>query len=138
MIKFKEGETVYIGQEEYIIARVDLEDRFDTFEIKHTINDIILWLSETEAQAFLRHAPYEVPGEYNLPDFSDAKAGDKCFCASDGWVFIEDVFFGRDYPIITNEDDYCVDGKFVESDTHPTLFHSFDEFMEYWKQLEGK
>jgi hypothetical protein len=65
-------------------------------------------------------------------DLSDLKPGDKAWSAHHGEVTIKMVINGNIYPIFTDGHDYTIDGKFSISDTHPTLFHSEQEFKEYW------
>jgi hypothetical protein len=62
-------------------------------------------------------------------DLSDLKAGDtawSCTCGEEKVIFVyeTEIKFGNTH--------YYKNGKFFEKDQHPTLFHSEQEFREYW------
>jgi hypothetical protein len=66
-------------------------------------------------------------------DLSDLKAGDKAWSAMYGDVNVteknhEFIRVGVKKELST----YYVNGNFCKSDVHPTLFHSEQEFREYW------
>jgi hypothetical protein len=68
-----------------------------------------------------------------ISDLSDLKAGDKAWSAMCGDVNVteknhEFIRVGVKKELST----YYVNGNFCKSDTHPTLFHSEEEFREYW------
>jgi hypothetical protein len=65
------------------------------------------------------------------------KAGDKAWSAQNATVNMLRVVDGNIYAVFTDGHDYTIDGKFSTSDTHPTLFHSEQEFREYWS-MESK
>ena len=62
-------------------------------------------------------------------DLSDLKAGDKAWSCAYGE---EKVTFVYEKEIEVGNARYHKNGKFFEQDTHPTLFHSEQEFREYW------
>ena len=74
-------------------------------------------------------------------DLSDCKVGDKLWSVVAGTVEVLESKIGTTYPILITEKEeksaYDLTGKFVKYDIHPTLFHSFEEFCEYW-DLEKK
>jgi hypothetical protein len=66
-------------------------------------------------------------------DLSDLKVGDKAWSAMHGYVTVSE----KNHQFIRVEikkgfSTYYVNGNFCDSDTHPTLFHSKQEFFEYW------
>jgi len=66
-------------------------------------------------------------------DLSDSKVGDKAWSAMHGYVTVSE----KNHQFIRVEikkgfSTYYVNGNFCDSDTHPTLFHSQQEFLEYW------
>jgi hypothetical protein len=66
-------------------------------------------------------------------DLSDFKVGDKAWSAMHGDVTVAE----KNHQFIRVEakkvfSTYYVNGNFCDSDTHPTLFHSQQEFLEYW------
>jgi hypothetical protein len=70
-------------------------------------------------------------------DLRDLKAGDKAWSSQIGEVQIKQVIKVHDYPIkAINESgafgSFKNDGLCNEVDAHPTLFHSEQEFREYW------
>jgi len=72
------------------------------------------------------------------PDFSKAKVGDSCFCATLGNKKIDAAdascaFVHIDLGQDTHEAFY-LNGKAHENDIHPTLFNSFAQFMAYWDE----
>jgi hypothetical protein len=64
-------------------------------------------------------------------DLSDLKAGDKAWSAMHGKVTIKMVYrtgmIQTELKLIHHQN-----GTFFKDDTHPTLFHSEQEFREYW------
>ena len=64
-------------------------------------------------------------------DLSDLKAGDKAWSAMHGEVTIKMVYrtgiIQTELKLI-----HYQNGTFFKDDTHPTLFHSEQEFREYW------
>ena len=65
-------------------------------------------------------------------DLSDLKAGDKAFNYQLGLVTVSEICKGQDYCIGAEGGGYTIGGKLWVNDTHPTLFHSEQEFREYW------
>jgi len=65
-------------------------------------------------------------------DLSDLKAGDKAWSCIDGLVVIEENASPDIWCIKCSGEWYAKNGIFNEEDTHPTLFHSKQEFREYW------
>jgi hypothetical protein len=63
-------------------------------------------------------------------DLSDLKAGDKAWSVQIGECRVTYIFENVLQCDGTHE--YNVNGTFFEYDTHPTLFHSIEEFLEYW------
>jgi hypothetical protein len=61
-------------------------------------------------------------------DLSDLKPGDKAWSCAYGE---EKVTFVYEKEIEVGNARYYKNGKFFEQDTHPTLFHSKQEFREY-------
>jgi hypothetical protein len=66
-------------------------------------------------------------------DLSDLKAGDKAWSTHYGEVLIYDVGFEL-VGVKTETGSLCyyINGKIYNNHTHPTLFHSEQEFREYW------
>jgi hypothetical protein len=62
-------------------------------------------------------------------DLSDLKAGDKAWSMQYGVV---DVFEIKATIIIKEIGSFDFSGKWMDFDPHPTLFHSEQEFREYW------
>jgi hypothetical protein len=62
-------------------------------------------------------------------DLSDLKAGDKAWSYQYGVV---DVFEIKAEIIIKEIGSFDFSGKWMDFDPHPTLFHSEQEFREYW------
>jgi hypothetical protein len=64
-------------------------------------------------------------------DLSDLKAGDEAWSAMHGEVTIKMVYstgmIQTELKLIHHQN-----GTFFKDDTHPTLFHSEQEFREYW------
>jgi hypothetical protein len=64
-------------------------------------------------------------------DLSDLKAGDEAWSAMHGEVTIKMVYstgmIQTELKLI-----HYQNGTFFKDDTHPTLFHSEQEFREYW------
>jgi hypothetical protein len=65
-------------------------------------------------------------------DLSDLKVGDKAWSTQQGEVEVVRIVDGNFYPIHTKTEVYALDGKFSNSYEHPTLFHSEQEFRDYW------
>jgi hypothetical protein len=65
-------------------------------------------------------------------DLSDLKEGDLAWDYQLGLVAITEIRKGNDYCIETDSGGYTIDGKLWVNDNHPTLFHSEQEFLEYW------
>jgi hypothetical protein len=66
-------------------------------------------------------------------DLSDLKVGDNAWSAMHGYVTVSE----KNHQFIRVEikkgfSTYYVSGNFCDSDTHPTLFHSEQEFRDYW------
>ena len=69
----------------------------------------------------------------HTPEFSNAMVGDACFSVANGIVEIEDIV-SMLYPIHTSDSEYYdISGRYLPSDKHPSLFNSFQQFMDYWK-----
>ena len=64
-------------------------------------------------------------------DLSDLKAGDKAWSCIDGLVEIIKITEGQ-YPLETIGNSFSINGLFHTECKHPTLFHSEQEFREYW------
>ena len=64
-------------------------------------------------------------------DLSDLKAGDKAWSCIDGLVEIIKITEGQ-YPLETIGNSFSINGLYHTDDQHPTLFHSEQEFREYW------
>jgi hypothetical protein len=63
-------------------------------------------------------------------DLSDLKVGDKAFSAAIGECRVTYIF---EHVIQCDEThEYNVDGTWFDNDDNPTLFHSEQEFREYW------
>jgi hypothetical protein len=65
-------------------------------------------------------------------DLSDLKAGDKAWSCVFGTVIIHGINNETNYPIEVNACTFDVNGFQKYIHTHPTLFHSEQEFREYW------
>jgi hypothetical protein len=66
-------------------------------------------------------------------DLSDLKVGDKVFTMHNGWDTIFEIkvgWWGTYW--CSSGHIYSKDGQRYENDTHPTLFHSEQEFREYF------
>jgi len=63
-------------------------------------------------------------------DLSDLKAGDKAFSAAIGECRVTYIFEHVIQCDGTHE--YNMDGTWFDYDDNPTLFHSEQEFREYW------
>jgi hypothetical protein len=66
-------------------------------------------------------------------DLSDLKVGDKVFTMHNGWDTISEIrggWWGMYW--LSSGHIYSRDGQRYEKDTHPTIFHSQQEFREYW------
>jgi hypothetical protein len=140
MIQFKQGETVWIGRVEY---RVALTYTKNIVSVVLSNNDGQISLSESEAQAFLRHAPYDVPDEKPKAKFADAKAGDVVFSSANGKGSIICIHEDTQYPIECSFNDgtecrFTLTGFWQNEDALPSLFHSEQDCIDYWKSREGK
>ena len=72
-------------------------------------------------------------------DLSDLKAGDKAWVSTYGKCFIDAIMNDNHvYPIAVVDSDgdlvgrYTINGLLAKYDEHPILFHSEQEFREYW------
>jgi len=70
-------------------------------------------------------------------DLSDLKVGDKAWSPIHGEVEVISNYDIGMYPIQINTKKsvyytYDVNGLYTQDHTHPTLFHSEQEFREYW------
>jgi hypothetical protein len=65
-------------------------------------------------------------------DLSDLKVGDKAWSCVFGTVIIHGINNETSYPIEVNACTFDVNGFQKYIHTHPTLFHSIEEFREYW------
>jgi len=63
-------------------------------------------------------------------DLSDLKVGDKAWSAAIGECRVTYIFEKVIQCDGTHE--YNVNGTWFDEDTHPTLFHSEQEFRDYW------
>lgn len=54
-------------------------------------------------------------------NFTNAKVGDKVFSIQEGWTEIREI---KDniYPIVTINEEYTFDGKYMDCDKYPSLF----------------
>ena len=72
----------------------------------------------------------------HTPDFSNAKVGDKCFSVGNGDAEIKSIELNWLDLIETTENEfhnqYNCDGRLYKDDIHPTLFNSFQQFLDYW------
>jgi hypothetical protein len=142
-IKFNEGDTVFIGHSDYCIS--EIRDGV-ILRLENGLYDVLV-LSITQAQSFLRHAPYDVPEEKPGAVFADAKVGDKVWHTQHGEVTIYDIdkkhldgfYLSVEYDgghIST----FTAEGKAFASSfeqDHPTLFPSKQACINYWKAQEG-
>ena len=67
-----------------------------------------------------------------LPDFSSVPETGNCFSVLDGYSEYE-IHDGR---IWSNNTWYLYNGSFSDTDKHPTLFHSYEQFKAYWEEQE--
>jgi hypothetical protein len=69
-------------------------------------------------------------------DLRDLKEGDKAWSCAHGECTVVAIVDGDLYPInISNNKcfaGFTLNGIYSRLDTHPTLFHSKEEFLEYW------
>jgi hypothetical protein len=65
-------------------------------------------------------------------DLSDLKAGDKAWSVSKGWVTINLFNSHNEFFVLVGDKWHIADGRNEDDDPHPTLFHSEQEFREYW------
>lgn len=63
------------------------------------------------------------------PNFDDVKVGDKCFEAAYG---ISTIAALDDTIWASSVQWYYMNGKYMSCDKHPTLFNSFQQFLDYW------
>jgi hypothetical protein len=63
-------------------------------------------------------------------DLSDLKEGDNAWSCAIGECRVTDVF--ENVVQCNGTHEYNFDGTFYEDDDKPTLFHSKEEFLEYW------
>jgi hypothetical protein len=63
---------------------------------------------------------------------SDLKVGDKAWDYQLGLVTITEICKDNEYCIETDSGGYTIGGKLWIDDNQPTLFHSEQEFREYW------
>lgn len=141
MIQFKQGETVYIGKMEYVIS--DVSDSL--IQLTNVSNDkVFLGLYPDEAQAFLRHAPYDIPDENPRPVFADGVNGMWAWSSQYGKVRLYSNNKNEDFPICVEHDGgkigkFDLNGKAFSSSAeqdHPTLFPSLQACKEYWASVE--
>lgn len=75
-------------------------------------------------------------------ELSDCIVGDELWSPVHGEVDVLKITEDKAYPVLVQEPNgttrYDFQGRFVSSDLHPTLFHSFSEFMEYWNMEKKK
>jgi hypothetical protein len=66
-------------------------------------------------------------------DLSDVKVGDPLWTVFNGNVPCEAVNtkLGDAYPIIVGERAFGINGKYYDSDSFPTCFHSREEFLDF-------
>jgi hypothetical protein len=136
MIQFKQGETVWIGRMEYVVEKIWSDGGMNLHPTNPHIDNTTI--EKEEAQAFLRHAPYDVPDEKPKAKFADAKVGDKVWSVSMGDVIITDIDSNDSYPIIINNVVFDMGGFDCIASIHPTLFLSKQDCIDYWKSQEGK
>ena len=65
-------------------------------------------------------------------DLSDLKAGDKAWSCTEGEGIIQETDLLEPWAIRCHNQWYQTNGISGIVDTHPTLFHSEQEFREYW------
>lgn len=65
------------------------------------------------------------------------KKGQKAWSTLDGDVEIENIDDADEY-LIAGDNSYSLDGKFHDSDKHPSLFHSLKDCQDYFNSLEEK
>jgi hypothetical protein len=70
-------------------------------------------------------------------DLSDLKAGDKVWNIHKGEVKILEIENDEFYPLLVGSSKHTyyrfkLNGLYHTDDQHPTLFHSEQEFREYW------
>ena len=65
-------------------------------------------------------------------NLSDLKVGDKAWDYQLGLVTITEICKDNEYCIETDSGGYTIGGKLWINDRKPTLFHSEQEFREYW------
>jgi hypothetical protein len=65
-------------------------------------------------------------------NLSDLKAGDKAWSCVEGEGIIKKTDFSEPWTILCHDQWYQTNGNSGINDTHPTLFHSEQEFREYW------
>ena len=85
------------------------------------------------------------------PNFENAKVGDECFSVANGYSIVNDMggiviandkqydfelqVKVRDFNSLSY---YDYDGRALFMDKHPTLFNSFQQFMDYWQWEKEK
>lgn len=57
-------------------------------------------------------------------DFSNYKVGDRVWNVIDGWQEVVEIFEGSKYPIKTVSASYTIDGRYIEIDEFPTIYHN--------------
>ena len=139
MIKFNEGETVYIGQLKLVIYKLDMSNTDCEFEINDMDGNFVTYCTPTQAQAFLRHTPYDVPDETPKPVFAGAKVGDNIYSvAYDKYCPITHIIVDKHYPIVMDGFSCDYDGFGYADHKSPLFFPSKQDCIDYWKQQEGK
>ena len=65
-------------------------------------------------------------------DLSDLKVGDKVWSCAHGDMKVVRMVNNKVFISTPHADFYSFDGRVYKDDIHPTLFHSEQEFIEYW------
>jgi hypothetical protein len=70
-------------------------------------------------------------------DLSKKQVGDMVFTTHGGEIKVVEIHEKYNYPLLTTTRyDYNMEGKYLDSDKHPTCFNSREEFDEYWAQVK--
>ena len=64
------------------------------------------------------------------------EVGQEVFSAQKGAVVIDLVVPGSDYPVMIDSISHTACGRYFKRDKHPTLFHSKQDFLDYWTKQE--
>lgn len=119
-------------------------------QVVETISDKVC-LCRYAGSTYLAHdvAIHNIERASLIPDFNNAKIGDKCFSSDMGLCIVsgfekyeggneEDYFFIETVIVRHNckELEYQWKQSYIRDKQHPSLFNSFAQFKAYWAEWE--